>query len=213
MESTRSWPKSANQVLFPHQPNGAPGFVQRFYRARAAFLAHRVGRHPLDTHDTRPPPLVRSHACVLQVYTPVWDEELPIADKRDKMMNGKYRGVKIVPLLVAADSLEAVYSKDIFDSTLTEQEHLQRAQLVLCPRTGDPCKVIPAPTVDGTKYPYGSILDTDACPLWTINPLCLRQYLQVNRSYMPTCVCDSHTTHAQNCSRVGARTASAAEGE
>lgn len=144
----------------------------------------------------------------------MWDEELSIADKRDKMMNGKYRGVQIVPLLVAADSLEAVYSKDIFDSTLTEQEHLKRAQLVLCPRTGDPCKVIPAPTVDGTKYPYGSILDTDACPLWTINPLCLRQYLQVCvciGEYLPTClaVCDSLATH----SRAGTWITSAAEGE
>ena len=144
----------------------------------------------------------------------MWDEELVVAEKRDRLMDGKYCGVKVVPLLVVADSLEAVYTKDIFNTTLTEEEHLKRAQLVLCPRTGDPCKVIPAPTVDGTKYPYGSILDTDTCPLWTINPLCLRQYLQVCvciGECLPTCVtvCDSLVTH----SRAGAWTTSAAEGE
>ena len=87
--------------------------------------------------------------------------------------------VQVVPILVAPDSLEAVYSKDIFKTALTDEKHFKRVQLVLCPRTGDPCKVIPYPTVDGNKYPHGAILDTDSCPLWTVNPLCLKQYLQV----------------------------------
>lgn len=42
MESAKSWPKVANPEFFEHKTRGAPGFVQRFYMARAAFLAHRV---------------------------------------------------------------------------------------------------------------------------------------------------------------------------
>ena len=104
-------------------------------------------------------------------------------------MNGEYQAVQVVPLMVAADSLEAVYSKDNFRTTLTGEEHLKRAKLELCPRSGDPCQLIASPTVDGTEYPHGSILDTDTCPLWTINPLCLRQYLQVCVRALCVCVC------------------------
>ena len=42
MEAANSWPKAANPELFEHRTKGAPGFVERFYKARAAFLAHRV---------------------------------------------------------------------------------------------------------------------------------------------------------------------------
>ena len=42
MEKEYKWPTVANPELFPHQRSGAPGFVQRFYYARGAFLAHRV---------------------------------------------------------------------------------------------------------------------------------------------------------------------------
>ena len=42
METANSWPKVANPEFFEHKNKGAPGFVQRFYKARAAFIAHRV---------------------------------------------------------------------------------------------------------------------------------------------------------------------------
>ena len=42
MEKEYQWPTVANPELFPRQRSGAPGFVQRFYYARGAFLAHRV---------------------------------------------------------------------------------------------------------------------------------------------------------------------------
>ena len=113
MEEAKTWPKSANQVMFPHKRKGAPGFVQRFYSARAAFLTHRVGYACACTCHNR------SHKCNLQVYTPVWGEELLVTDKdkRGKLMNGEYQAVQVVPLMVAADSLETVYSKDNFRTT------------------------------------------------------------------------------------------------
>ena len=50
MENDMCWPKSANQDVFKSMRKGAPGFVNRFYSARAAFLAHRVGHSTLNPH-------------------------------------------------------------------------------------------------------------------------------------------------------------------
>ena len=87
METANSWPKVANPEFFEHKTRGAPGFVQRFYMARAAFLAHRV-------------------------YSPVWDVGLTIEVKREMLMNGTYSDVKVVPLMVPADSPIADYTTD-----------------------------------------------------------------------------------------------------
>ena len=57
--------------------------------------------------------------------------------------------------------------------------HLQMSKCVLWPRSGLHCQTIPHPVYNNKKYPHGAFLDTDACPLKAIHPLCLRQFLQV----------------------------------
>ena len=155
MERERRWPKSANQALFPKISNGAPGFVNRFHMARSAFIAHRV-------------------------YSPTWDSDLSLEAKRDSLMRGGYTGVKVVPIMCEADSLCEVYSRNIFAmGNLTSEDHLLRAKLQLWPRNGEPCVAVSHPTIEGVKYPHGSFIDLDECPLWAVHPLGLRQYLQV----------------------------------
>ena len=82
--------------------------------------------------------------------------------------------------MVSPDSISATYSSNIFPNRgLSAQDHLQRAKLKIWSRTGEVCRTLPHPTKDGIQYPHGSFLDTQACPVWCINPLCLQQYLQV----------------------------------
>ena len=111
-----------------------------------------------------------------QVYSPVWDVGLTVEAKREKLMNGTYSDVKVVPLMVPADSPIVEYTQDIFPA---RSDNVRRCKLILWPRTGEPCVTVPHPTKDGVKYPHGSWLNTERCPLWAIHPLCLRQFLQV----------------------------------
>ena len=125
-----------------------------------------------------------------QVYTPVWDAELSTDEKRDSLMDGTYQDVKVVPILVTPESLEAIYSRDLFNTTLTAEEHLRRAKLEIWPRSGEACQSIPHPTIDGVKYPHGSLLDTTTVPVWQIHPLCVRQWLQVRGLHLRSKVGD-----------------------
>ena len=111
-----------------------------------------------------------------QVYAPVWDEGLKIEAKREMLILGTYSDVQVVPLMVATDSPIVDYTKDIFPA---RTENVRRCKLILWPRTGEPCVAVSHPTKDGVKYPHGSWLDTEQCPLWAVHPLCLRQFLQV----------------------------------
>ena len=130
------------------------------------------------------------------MYTPTWDEELTMTAKRDGLMSGTYSGVTIVPLLVEAGSANATYTNGIFACTTTDPaEHLQRCKVILWPRTGEPCKTIAHPVVDGKTHPHGSFLDTQACPLWATHPLCLRQYLQVRTQHLHTQHLHTSPTH------------------
>ena len=155
MERERTWPKSANQALFPNKKKGAPGFGYRFHMARSAFIAHRV-------------------------YTPTWASDLSMEAKRDSLMHGRYTGVKVVPIMCKVGSPCEVYSRDMFATNdLTSDDHLRRAKLQLWPRNGEPCVCVPHPIIEGVKYPHGSFINLDECPLWAVHPLGLRQYLQV----------------------------------
>ena len=80
----------------------------------------------------------------------------------------------VQPATVSAD-----YTKDIFPDSLSAESHLRRAKLQLWPRTGAPCVCLPHPIKNEMKYPHGSFLDLDTFPIWTIHPLCLRQFLEV----------------------------------
>ena len=125
--------------------------------------------HPTHTHTN----LAR------QVYTPTWDEELSLEAKRDGLMRSTYTGVKVVPLMVEPGTVSALYTSDIFPDNLSAASHLCRANLQLWPRTGAPCVCLPHPIENAKKYPHGSFLDLDTFPIWTIHPLCLRQFLEV----------------------------------
>ena len=115
-----------------------------------------------------------------QVYTPTWETNLCLPEKRDGLMKATYTAVEVVPILVPPDNVSARYSESIFpDHNLGADDHLQRAKLQIWPRSGTVCKTLSHPIKDGIKYPHGSLLDTQACPFWCINPLCLQQYLQV----------------------------------
>ena len=113
------------------------------------------------------------------MYTPTWDDELSLDAKRDGLMRGTYTGVKVVPLMVQPATVSADYTKDIFPDSLSAESHLRRAKLQLWPRTGAPCVCLPHPIKNEMKYPHGSFLDLDTFPIWTIHPLCLRQFLEV----------------------------------
>ena len=112
------------------------------------------------------------------MYTPTWHAELPIEEKRKRVMTGDYTGVTIVPLLVTGTDPMVELTREIF-STPPDADHLQLCKCVLWPRSGEPCLPIPCPTRNGKKYPHGTFLDTRSCPLKLVHPLCLRQYLQV----------------------------------
>ena len=115
-----------------------------------------------------------------RVYTPTWDSEMRVEEKRAGLMTGTYTGVKLEPILVPADHWMVQFSRGIFLSTgISEAEHFQRARLSIWPRTGAACTRIPHPVKDGETYPHGSFLDITKCPVWCVHPLCLRQYLEV----------------------------------
>ena len=111
-----------------------------------------------------------------RVYTPTWDGDMSLKDKRLGLMTGTFTGVSVVPLMVSPDNVSATYSTDIFPDS---DDHLRRAKVILWPRNGEVCKPIPHPTKDGIKFPHGTFLDTTTCPLQAIHPLCVRQYLEV----------------------------------